>query len=129
MTEAGYLNVKELKTLRKLGTRLQGHPERTKLLGIETTSGPLGSGLAQAAGYAYGARLDNKRFRVYCIMSDGEQDEGNTWEAVMFAAKYKLSNLTTIIDRNNIQIDGNTEKDRKSTRLNSSHQIISYAVF
>ncbi len=109
MAEAGYFDVKELKTLRKLGTRLQGHPERTKLLGIETTSGPLGSGLAQAAGYAYGARLDNKRFRVYCIMSDGEQDEGNTWEAVMFAAKYKLSNLTTIIDRNNIQIDGNTE--------------------
>lgn len=109
MAEAGYFEVKELKTLRKLGTRLQGHPERLKLPGIETTSGPLGSGLAQASGYAYAAKMDDKRFRVYCLMSDGEQDEGNTWEAAMFAGKYRLSNLTAIIDRNNIQIDGFTE--------------------
>src|SRR5258708_5660794 len=109
MAEAGYFDVKELKTLRKLGTRLQGHPERLKLPGVETTSGPLGSGLAQASGYAYAAKLDNKRFRVFALLSDGEQDEGNNWEAVMFAAKYKLSNLTAIIDRNKIQIDGFTE--------------------
>lgn len=109
MAESGYFDVKELNTLRKLGTRLQGHPERTKLPGTETTSGPLGSGLAQASGYAYAAKMDGKRFRVYCVMSDGEQDEGNTWEAAMFAAKYKLSNLTAILDRNNIQIDGDTE--------------------
>src|SRR5579859_88325 len=109
MAEAGYFDVKELKSLRKLGTRLQGHPERLKLPGLETTSGPLGSGLAQAAGYAYTAKMDEKRFRVYCIASDGEQEEGNNWEAIMFAAKYRLSNLTLIIDRNNIQIDGYTE--------------------
>lgn len=109
MAEAGFFDEKELKTLRKLGTRLQGHPERKKLPGVETTSGPLGSGLAQATGYAYGAKMDDRRFRVYCIMSDGEQDEGNTWEAAMFASKYKLSNLTAIMDRNNIQIDGFTE--------------------
>ncbi len=109
MAESGYFEVKELKTLRKLGTRLQGHPERLKLPGVETTSGPLGSGLGQASGYAYAAKMDDKRFRVYCLMSDGEQEEGNTWEAAMFAAKYKLSNLTAIIDRNNIQIDGYTE--------------------
>ncbi len=109
MAESGYFEVKELKTLRKLGTRLQGHPERLKLPGVETTSGPLGSGLGQAAGYAYAAKMDDQRFRVYCLMSDGEQEEGNTWEAAMFAAKYKLSNLTAIIDRNNIQIDGYTE--------------------
>jgi transketolase len=109
MAEAGYFDVDELGTLRRLGTRLQGHPERTRLPGVETTSGPLGSGLAQACGYAYGAKFDNRRFRVYCVMSDGEQDEGNTWEAVMFAAKYRLSNLTAILDRNNIQIDGFTE--------------------
>jgi transketolase len=109
MAEAGYFPVSELKTLRKLGSRLQGHPERTKLPGVETTSGPLGSGLAQAAGYAYAARMDQKRFRIYCLCSDGEHQEGNHWEAVMFAGKYKLSNLTVFVDRNNIQIDGFTE--------------------
>lgn len=109
MAEAGFFPKDELKTLRKLGSRLQGHPERLRLPGAETTSGPLGSGLAQASGYAYAARMDGKKFRVYCITSDGEHDEGNHWEAVMFAGKYKLSNLTAIVDRNNIQIDGFTE--------------------
>ena len=114
MAHAGYFPVKELLTLRKFGSRLQGHPERERLPGIETTSGPLGSGLGQAAGYAYGARMDlpagrQAAFRVYCIMSDGEQDSGVLWESAMFAGKYKLSNLTGIIDRNNIQIDGMTE--------------------
>jgi transketolase len=109
MAESGYFPVSELMTLRKFGTRLQGHPERKKLPGVETTSGPLGSGLAQAAGYAYVARMDGKTFRVYCLTSDGEHDEGNHWEAVMFAGKYNLSNLTVFIDRNNIQIDGFTE--------------------
>lgn len=109
MAHAGYFPISELKTLRKLGSRLQGHPERTKLPGVETTSGPLGSGLAQAAGYAYASRMDKKTFRVYCITSDGEHDAGNHWEAVLFAGKYKLSNLTAIVDRNNIQIDGYTE--------------------
>ncbi|GAG07158.1 unnamed protein product, partial [marine sediment metagenome] len=109
MAHAGYFPISELKTLRKLGSRLQGHPERTKLLGIESTSGPIGSGLAQAAGYAYAARMDDKRFRVFCITSDGEHDEGNHWEAVLFAGKYKLSNMTVFLDRNNIQSDGRTE--------------------
>ena len=109
MAMAGYFPIKELKTLRKFGTRLQGHPERERLPGIETTSGPLGSGLGQASGYAYAARMDKREFRVYCITSDGEHEAGNHWEAVMFAGKYKLSNLTAIIDRNNIQIDGMTE--------------------
>jgi len=109
MAHAGYFPLEELKTLRKFGTRLQGHPERERLPGVETTSGPLGSGLGQAAGYAYAARMDKKSFRVYCFMSDGEQDAGNTWEAAMFAGKYKLNNLIALIDRNNIQIDGMTE--------------------
>lgn len=109
MAHAGYFPLEELKTLRKFGTRLQGHPERERLPGMETTSGPLGSGLGQASGYAYGARMDGRKFRVYCIMSDGEQDAGNTWESAMFAGKYKLQNLTAIMDRNNIQIDGMTE--------------------
>src|SRR3989344_1665399 len=116
MANAGYFPRAELKTLRKFGSRLQGHPERTKLPGVETTSGPLGSGLAQASGYAYASRMDAsassaqvRKFRVYCICSDGEHDSGNHWEAVLFAGKNRLSNLTAIVDRNNIQIDGFTE--------------------
>lgn len=109
MAQSGYFPISELATLRKLGTRLQGHPERERLLGVETTSGPLGSGLAQASGYAMAAKMEKEKFRIYCITSDGEHEEGNHWEAVMFAAKYKLDNLTVIVDRNNIQIDGYTE--------------------
>ena len=126
LAHAGYFPLEECITLRKFGSRLQGHPERSRLPGLETTSGPLGEGLAQAAGMALAFRMDgmsdvrrptsdvgrrtsyNGR-RVYCVMSDGEQDEGNTWEAVMFAGKNKLSNLTAVIDRNNIQISGTTE--------------------
>ena len=109
MAHAGYFPIEELKTLRKLGSRLQGHPHRLSMSGLETTSGPLGSGLSQAAGMALALKMDNLSNRIYCAMSDGEHDAGQTWEAVMFAAKYKLNNLTGIIDRNNIQIDGYTE--------------------
>lgn len=109
MANAGYFPKKELLTLRKLGSRLQGHPHRESLPGLETTSGPLASGLSQAAGMALGLKRDKKQNLVFCVCSDGEQDEGNHWEAVMFAAKYKLHNLIAITDRNYIQIDGNTE--------------------
>ncbi len=110
MAHAGYFDRKELMTLRKYGSRLQGHPERLRLPGLETTSGPLGSGLSQAAGVARALQIDENQTRwVYCMMSDGELNEGNSWEAAMFAAKYHLHNLIAIIDRNNIQIDGNTE--------------------
>ena len=110
MAEAGYFPKSELKTLRKFGSRLQGHPERTRLPGLEHTSGPLGSGLSQAAGMALGLKLkDNTSSHVYVCMGDGELDEGNIWEAAMFAGARKLSNITAIVDRNNIQIDGFTE--------------------
>ncbi|HIH12149.1 TPA: transketolase [Candidatus Woesearchaeota archaeon] len=109
MANAGYFPRKELLTLRHFGSRLQGHPHRTALPGLETTSGPLGSGLSQASGMALAMLMDNKKNRVYCVMSDGEQEAGNTWEAAMFAGKNKLRNLTAILDRNNIQIDGDTE--------------------
>jgi transketolase len=109
MAHAGYFPIEECLTLRKFGSRLQGHPEREKLPGVESTSGPLGSGLSQSSGYALAARMDGKKFRVYCAMSDGEHNEGNTWEAILFAGKNRLSNLTAIVDRNNIQIDGMTE--------------------
>lgn len=111
MARAGYFPLKELQTLRKLGTRLQGHPERTRLPGLETTSGPLGCGLSQSAGMALALQMDNQQHRrIYCLMGDGEQDEGNVWEAAMFASKYNLHNITAFTDRNNIQIDGPTEK-------------------
>ncbi len=109
MAHSGYFPVEECMTLRKFGSRLQGHPERDMLPGVETTSGPLGSGISQAAGCALASRMDDKLFRVFCATSDGEHQEGNTWEGVMFAGKYRLTNLTAIMDRNNIQIDGNTE--------------------
>jgi len=109
MARAGYFPVEELKTLRKFGSRLQGHPHRASLSGMETTSGPLGSGLSQAAGMAWVGLLDKKDWRVYAFLSDGEQEEGQVWEAAMWAGKNKLRNLTAIIDRNNIQIDGFTE--------------------
>lgn len=111
MAHAGFFDKSELKTLRQLGTRLQGHPERTKLPGLENTSGPLGSGLSQACGMALAMRMDNQTHRwVYVVMGDGEQDEGNVWEAAMLAGKYQLSNIIALTDRNNIQIDGPTEK-------------------
>lgn len=110
MAYAGYFPLEELHTLRKINSRLQGHPHRTALAGLETTSGPLGSGLSQASGVALAALLDNKKHHVYCLTSDGEHQEGNTWEAAMFAGNKKLHNLTQIMDRNNIQIDGFTER-------------------
>jgi transketolase len=109
MARAGYFPVEELKTLRRFGTRLQGHPHRAALPGLETSSGPLGSGLSQAVGMAIAARMDKKKTNVYCLMSDGEQECGQIWEAAMLAGKLKLDNLTALIDRNNIQIDGMTE--------------------
>jgi transketolase len=111
LAESGYFPKAELQTLRALGSRLQGHPERGALPGIESTSGPLGSGLSQAAGYAYALRFlrpDPQR-RIYVAMGDGELDEGNIWEAAMFAAACRLDNLIGIVDRNRIQIDGDTE--------------------
>ncbi len=109
MAQAGYFPRSWLMTLRKLGSPLQGHPERDRLPGVETTSGPLGSGSSQAAGLAYAALRDGKPWRVYCAMSDGELQAGQTWEAMLFAARNALYNCTFIIDRNNIQIDGTTE--------------------
>ena len=112
MAHAGYFPVSELMTLRKLGSRLQGHPHREWLPMLETSSGPLGSGLSQTVGMAIADRIDNGRTsskQFYCMMSDGELDAGNSWEGAMLGAKEKLHNLTAIIDRNSIQIDGFTE--------------------
>ncbi|MDP2664933.1 MAG: transketolase [bacterium] len=129
MAEAGYFPIKELDTLRKFGSRLQGHPERERLPGVETTSGPLGSGLSQASGMAYvGKYIDKTTWRVYCAMSDAEQEAGQTWEAAMFAGKNKLDNLCAIIDRNNIQIDGFTEDIMPLEPLKAKYEAFNWHV-
>jgi transketolase len=130
MAHAGYFPLEELKTLRKFGTRLQGHPHREYMPWLETSSGPLGLGLSQAAGMALADRINGKdkdRF-IYCFISDGEQDEGNTWEAVMFAGKNKLRNLIVVIDRNNIQIDGFTEDTMPLEPLHSKWKAFNWHV-
>jgi transketolase len=112
MAHVGYFPVAELQTLRKFGSRLQGHPHRDFLPYLENSSGPLGSGLSQAVGMAIGDRMDNgiaTARTIYCLLGDGELDEGNNWEAIMLGGKEKLHNLIAIVDRNNIQIDGYTE--------------------
>lgn len=110
LARAGFFPVAELKTLRKLGSRLQGHIDRLTTPGIESSAASLGQGLGIASGCAYAGKLDVKKYQTYCVLSDGEHDEGSTWEAAMFAGHYKLGHLTAIIDRNNIQIDGPTEQ-------------------
>ena len=112
MAYSGYFPKEELLTLRKFGSRLQGHPHREWLPALETSSGPLGSGLSQALGMALAERIDKGKVSdkfFYCLLGDGELDEGNNWEAFMLAGKEKVHNLVAIIDRNNIQIDGFTE--------------------
>ena len=112
MAHSGYFPVEELKTLRHFGSRLQGHPHREFLPALETSSGPLGEGLSQAVGMAIADKMDQKdgARRIYCLMSDGELEEGETWEAAMLGGKQRLHNLVALIDRNNIQIDGFTEQ-------------------
>jgi transketolase len=128
LAEAGYFPKEELMTLRKLGSRLQGHPHRSALPGLETTSGPLGSGLSQAAGMAIAGKMDGASWRVICLTSDGEHDAGNTWEAAMLAGKYKLHNLTAIMDRNNIQIDGFTEDIMPLENLKAKYEAFGWHV-
>ncbi|MBA3789503.1 transketolase [Patescibacteria group bacterium] len=134
MAHAGYFPIEECLTLRKFGSRLQGHPERVRLPGLETTSGPLGEGLSQGGGIAYAFQMDAKKSgkpdhrRVYVAMGDGEQDEGNVWEAVMWVGKNKLHNLTAIIDRNNIQIDGMTEDIMPLESLRAKYEAFNWHV-
>ncbi len=130
MAHAGYFPVEELATLRKFGTRLQGHPHRTALPGIETSSGPLGSGLSQAVGMAIADRMDNpytSKF-VYCVTGDGEWQEGQMWEAAMLAGKEQLHNLIVIVDRNGIQIDGYTKDVMPLESLRSKFESFNFDV-
>lgn len=115
LSEAGFFPKEELSSLRKIDSRLQGHPHKSavssdrQLPGVESTSGPLGQGVSVAVGMALTAKMDKKDWRVICYLSDGEQNEGQVWEAYMAASKFGLGNLTLVVDRNNIQIDGFTK--------------------
>ena len=129
MAYAGYFPVEELLTLRKFGTRLQGHPERLRLPGVETTSGPLGEGLAQGVGMALGAKTDGNDWRVYVVTSDAEHQCGLHWEAVLTGAKFKLDNLINIIDRNFIQIDGSTADVMPLDPLADKYRAFNWEVF
>lgn len=131
MAHAGYFEVEELKTLRKFGSRLQGHPHREFMPWLETSSGPLGSGLSQAVGMAIADRINNgvkSEKTIYCLLGDGELNEGNNWEAIMLAGKEKLNNLLAIVDRNNIQIDGYTEDIMPLDSLRAKWEAFNWSV-
>ncbi len=129
LAEAGYFAKRELWTFRKINSRLQGHPEYRSIAGVENSAGPLGQGVSLAVGMAYALRHFSKSgSQVYLISSDGEQNEGQTWEAVMFAAKHKLPNLTMLLDRNNIQIDGNTEDIMPLESLREKYEAFNWRV-
>ncbi len=128
LAEAGYFAKEELKTLRKLNTRLLGHPHNLALPGIENSSGPLGQGLSQAIGMALAAKLNHEKHHIWAICSDGEQNEGQIWEALMFAGKNRLNNLIVILDRNNIQIDGYTEDVMPLEPLRAKYEAFNWHV-
>ena len=127
LAEAGFFDKEILKTFRNFESILQGHPTK-KTPGVETSSGPVGEGLAQAIGMCLASKLNKNPYQVYCLMGDGEQQEGSIWEAVMFAAKYKLDNLTCLIDRNNIQIGGNTETIMPLNSLKQKYESFNWKV-
>lgn len=129
MANCGYFLKRELMTLRKLGTKLQGHPSRVDLPALELSTASLGQGLGAAAGMALAAKLNNQKHIIYCITSDGEHDEGSTWEAINAAQKYKLSNLINIIDRNNIQISGFTNEVWPLEPLKKRYEAHNWKVF
>jgi transketolase len=128
LARAGYFPINKLSTLRKLGSSLQGHPHREALSGIESSGGPIAHNTSVAVGMAYAAKMDNKKYQVYCLVGDGGQDEGQTWEAAMFAAKHRLDNLTFIMDRNNIQIDGYTEDVMPLEPLRAKYEAFNWHV-
>lgn len=128
LAHAGYFPIEELQTLRQLNSRLQGHPSRVDTPGVEVSSGPLGQGISQAVGIALAGQMDGKRYQTYCVMSDGEHNEGQTWEAIMFASNHHLHDLAVIIDRNNIQIDGYTEDVMPLEPLKNKYEAFNWHV-
>ncbi len=128
LARAGYFPLVKLKSLRKLNSPLQGHPHNIELAGVETSSGPLGQGISQAVGMALAAKMDKRNYQIFCITSDGEHNEGQLWEALMLANKYKLNNLIVVVDRNNIQIDGYTKDIMPLKSLRNKYQSFGFTV-
>ena len=128
LANRGFFDIKELQTLRKIDSRLQGHPDMNKIPGVDMTTGSLGQGLSAANGMAIAGKLDNKDYRVYCIMGDGEIEEGQVWEAAMASNKYKLDNLCVIVDNNNLQIDGTIEEVMSSYPIDEKFKSFGFQV-
>lgn len=128
LAERGFIEKEKLKTFRKIDSKLQGHPDMNKVPGVDMTSGSLGQGLSAANGMAISAKLDNKDYRVYCILGDGEIEEGQVWEAAMTSNKYKLDNLCVIVDNNNLQIDGTIEEVMSSYPIDKKFESFGFNV-
>lgn len=127
LAHKGFFDMTELDSLRKIDSLLQGHP-KAHIPGVENSSGPLGHGLSQAIGIALGLKMDGKKNRVFCMLSDGEQQEGQTWEAAMSAPKWKLDNLVAIIDQNGIQIEGTTDEIMPLGNLKEKYEAFGWLV-
>lgn len=128
LANRGFFNKEELKKLRKLDSDLQGHPDMKHILGVDMTTGSLGQGLSAANGMALAAKLDNKDYRVYCVLGDGEIEEGQIWEAAMASSKYKLDNLCVIVDNNNLQIDGTIEEVMSSYPIDEKFKSFGFQI-
>ena len=128
LANRGFFEVEELKSLRNIESRLQGHPDMKHIPGVDMTTGSLGQGLSAANGMAIAGKLDNKDYRVYCIMGDGEIEEGQVWEAAMASNKYKLDNLCVIVDNNNLQIDGTIEEVMSSYPIDEKFKSFGFQV-
>ena len=128
LANRGYFDVEELKTFRNINSRLQGHPDKNKVPGVDMTTGSLGQGLSSANGMAIAGKMDNKNYRVYCVLGDGEIEEGQVWEAAMAANKYKLDNLCVIIDNNNLQIDGTIEEVMSSYPIDEKFRSFGFEI-
>lgn len=128
LANRGFFEVEELRTLRNIESRLQGHPDMNKIPGVDMTTGSLGQGLSAANGMAIAGKLNNKYYRVYCIMGDGEIEEGQIWEAAMASNKYKLDNLCVIVDNNNLQIDGTIEEVMSSYPIDEKFKSFGFQV-
>ena len=128
LANKGYFPVEDLKTFRKIDSYLQGHPDKNKVPGVDMTTGSLGQGLSAANGMAIAGKMDNKDYRVYCILGDGEIEEGQVWEAAMTSNKYKLDNLCVIIDNNNLQIDGTIEEVMNSYPIDEKFKSFGFEI-
>ena len=128
LAERGFFGKELLKTFRNINSNLQGHPDLNKVKGVDMTSGSLGQGLSVANGMAIAGKLDNKNYRVYAILGDGEIEEGQIWEAAMASSKYKLDNLCVIVDKNNLQIDGTTDEVMSSAPLDDKFKSFGFEV-